>query len=69
MIYASASSLALLLAVLYIPFLRTAFNTVPLGVEQWIVMLLLIFVPAIAVELTKLVLRRRPARAGLPPQG
>ena len=41
MLYAIASSLALLLTV-----------------EQWIVMLPLIFVPAIAAEMTKLVLRR-----------
>ena len=58
MLYAIASSLLLLLAVLYIPFLRQAFNTVPLGLEQWIVMLPLIFVPAIAAEVTKLFLRK-----------
>ena len=58
MIYAIASSLALLLAVLYIPFLQQAFNTVPLGAEQWIVMLPLILIPAIAAEVTKLVMRR-----------
>ena len=62
MLYAIGSSLALLLAVLYIPFLGKAFNTVPLGVEQWIVMLPLIFVPAIAAEVTKLFLRRQRSR-------
>jgi hypothetical protein len=58
MLYAIGSSLALLLAVLYIPFLQTAFNTVPLGFEQWAVTLPLILVPAIAAELTKVALRR-----------
>ena len=50
-----------LLAVLYVPFLRQAFGTVSLGVPQWLVMLPLIFVPALAAEITKLGLRRGAA--------
>jgi hypothetical protein len=40
-----------------------------LTVEQWIVMLSLIFVPAIAAELTNLVLRRASHTPGGPPRG
>ncbi len=58
MLYAIVSSLVLLLAVLYVPFLRQVFNTVRLDVEQWAVMLPLIFVPAIAAEVTKSFMRR-----------
>ncbi|HSD85514.1 MAG TPA: cation-translocating P-type ATPase, partial [Anaerolineae bacterium] len=58
MLYAIASSLLLLLAVLYIPFLQKVFNTIPLGGEHWVVMLPLIFVPAIAAEITKSFMRR-----------
>ena len=49
------TSLALLLAVVYVPFLQPIFKTVPLGWEQWRIILPLLFVPAIAAELTKLV--------------
>jgi Ca2+-transporting ATPase len=52
------SSLILLLLVVYVPFLQPIFNTVPLGFEQWRVMLPLIFVPALAAETTKWVIRR-----------
>ncbi len=63
MLYAIASSLALLLAVVYIPFLRGLFNTVRLDLTQWIVMLPLILIPAIAAEVTKSVMRRKKISA------
>ena len=47
------SSLALLLAVVYVPFLGVVFNTTPLGWSQWEIVLPLILIPAIAAELTK----------------
>jgi len=50
---AVVSSLALLLGVLYIPFLRPIFKTTFLGWEQWQVILPLLFVPALAAEATK----------------
>ncbi|MEA3441655.1 MAG: cation-translocating P-type ATPase [Chloroflexota bacterium] len=50
------TSLILLLAVVYIPFLQPIFKTVPLTWEQWQYLLPLLFVPAIAAELTKLVM-------------
>ena len=58
MFYAVASSLALLLAVMYLPFLNEPFNTVPLQLNHWAVMLPLIFMPSIAAELTKFFTRR-----------
>jgi len=51
--YAFLSSMALLLAVVYIPFLNTIFNTVPLGWKQWEVMLPLLLIPSIVAELVK----------------
>ncbi|HMK08389.1 MAG TPA: cation-translocating P-type ATPase [Anaerolineales bacterium] len=68
MVYAVASSLALLLAVVYLPFLQKAFNTVALSAADWAEILPLLFVPAVAAELTKwgqrLAARRRAAVAG-----
>jgi Ca2+-transporting ATPase len=51
--YAVLSSLALLLAVIYVPFLNPIFNTTPLGWNQWQLMLPLLFVPSLAAEFTK----------------
>jgi P-type Ca2+ transporter type 2C len=51
--YAVLSSMALLLAVVYIPFLNNIFNTVPLGWQQWEVMLPLLLIPSIAAEVVK----------------
>ncbi len=53
MLYAVASSLLLLLAVIYVPFLQPIFNTVPLGWAEWQIVLPLLFVPAIVAEVSK----------------
>jgi Ca2+-transporting ATPase len=53
MVYAVLSSVALVVAVLYVPFLQPVFNTVTLGWAQWELMLPLMFVPAVVAELTK----------------
>jgi Ca2+-transporting ATPase len=53
------TSLLLLLAVVYVPFLNTVFNTVPLSWRQWEVMLPLLLVPSIAAELVKFVVTAR----------
>jgi Ca2+-transporting ATPase len=50
------SSIILLLIVIYVPFLQTIFKTVPLTWEQWRYLLPLLFIPAVAAELTKLVM-------------
>jgi Ca2+-transporting ATPase len=57
--WAVVSSFVLLLAVVYIPFLNNIFDTVPLNWDQWQYVLPLLFVPAIAAELTKVILSRR----------
>jgi P-type Ca2+ transporter type 2C len=43
----------LLLAVVYTPFLNSVFDTIPLGWSQWAIVLPLLFIPAIAAEVTK----------------
>lgn len=51
--YAVLTSLALLLLIVYVPFLNTIFYTVPLGWNEWRVMLPLLLVPSIAAEAVK----------------
>jgi len=63
MVIAVGSSFLLLLAVLYLPFLQPFFSTVPLSLQEWLLILPLILLPSIAAELTKLVLRRLAGRA------
>ncbi|MFN2143717.1 MAG: cation-translocating P-type ATPase, partial [Anaerolineales bacterium] len=52
-------STVLLVAVLYIPFLQPVFSTEPLGWEHWQYLLPLLFIPAIAAEITKWVMSRK----------
>jgi Ca2+-transporting ATPase len=61
--WAVLSSLILLLAVVYLPFLNNVFDTVPLGVAQWQFVAPFLLVPAIAAELTKWFASRRLANA------
>lgn len=56
---AVVTSTLLLLAVLYIPFLRTVFDTIPLGWEHWQYVLPLIFVPFATAEITKVFTRKQ----------
>jgi Ca2+-transporting ATPase len=57
--WAVISSLVLLLAVVYVPFLNRIFGTEPLGISSWQYLLPLLFVPATAAEIVKLVLSKR----------
>ena len=57
--YAVVSSLVLILAVVYVPFLNSVFNTEPLGGQQWLQLAPLLLLPSLAAEVTKLVLARR----------
>jgi Ca2+-transporting ATPase len=52
------TSLALLLVVIYVPFLQPIFNTTALGWDQWQYILPLIFLPAFAAESSKPLLTR-----------
>jgi len=62
------ASIALLLAVVYIPFLQPVFDTVPLSLLDWAEIIPLMLVPSIAAELYKLYLRSRLVRAKAEPQ-
>jgi len=57
--YAVLLSIVLLLSVVYVPFLQPIFNTVPLGRQEWTVVLPLLLVPGIAAEITKAIIRLR----------
>jgi Ca2+-transporting ATPase len=55
-------SLAILLAIIYVPLLQPIFNTTSLAASDWLVMLPLILVPSVAAEINKWVLRRLSQR-------
>ncbi len=55
-------SAALLMVVIYVPIWQPIFDTVPLGVTEWRVVLPLMLFPALVAELAKLVRRRAAAR-------
>jgi len=57
--YAVLASIVLLFSVVYIPFFQPVFKTVPLGIQEWTVVLPLMLVPSIAAEITKAVVRWR----------
>lgn len=56
------SSIALLVAVIYVPFLQPIFNTVSLGWAQWQLVMPLLLIPSIAAEVTKYVVSWRDNR-------
>jgi len=53
------SSLVLILAVVYVPFLQTVFKTETLGWAQWSIILPLLIFPSLAAELTKFFFAKR----------
>jgi Ca2+-transporting ATPase len=57
MLWAVGSSFALLLFVMYVPFLQPVFGTVPLTLNDWIVMLPFFLMASVAAEITKFALR------------
>ncbi len=59
MVYAVGASFALLMAVIYVPFLQPIFNTQALDLGHWAVILPFILLPAAAAEIAKFMLRRR----------
>ena len=56
--YAFLSSLLVLVAIIYLPFLGPVFNTTALGLGEWLVMVPLVLVPAVTAEVWKGWLRR-----------
>jgi Ca2+-transporting ATPase len=61
MLGAVALSFSLVLLVVYVPFLAPFFDTVPLSLRDWLVMLPFFFASPVAMELVKLYFRRRTA--------
>ena len=59
MIWAVGFSFALVLLVVYVPFLQPFFDTVPLSLNDWLLMLPFFFASPIAMELVKVYFRRR----------
>jgi len=55
LVYATLASLALMFAVLYIPFLQPIFHTYPLGLKEWSIVLRFCIIPIIAGELNKII--------------
>jgi len=62
MLWAVGSSLLILLAIVYVPFLEPVFHTVPLTLREWGLLIPLTFLPAVGAEVHKAVLRRQDAR-------
>ena len=61
MVAAVGASFALVLAVVYLPFLSPFFDTVPLTASDWLLMLPFFFASPIAMEVLKIQLRSRKA--------
>lgn len=52
-------SLVLLLGVVYIPFLNPVFQTYPLGLKSWELIVPLFFIPPIVAEISKMIIYRK----------
>jgi Ca2+-transporting ATPase len=63
MVWAVAISLVLVLMVIYVPFIRPFFDTVPLSANDWLAMLPFFFASPLAMELLKFFFRKRKAKA------
>ncbi len=59
--YAVGVSITLLILVMTVPFLQPIFNTHPLNLTEWLTVLGLAILPAIAEEITKFFLRKQKA--------
>lgn len=57
--YATSLSFVLLLVVIYLPFLQPIFDTYPLGLADWKIVILYAFIPLIIGELYKLITRKK----------
>jgi len=57
--WAVLASLALVIAVVYVPFLQPIFNTTAIDPIHWLMILPLILLPSIAAELTKVITARK----------
>ncbi len=62
LIYANLSSLALLLMVMYIPFLQGPFKLVPIGLLDWCFVVPIALTGFVTVEIIKLILRQQQSK-------
>ena len=62
MVWAVGVSFLLVLMVVYVPFLRPFFDTVPLTLDDWLFMSPFFFASPVAMELLKVYFRKRAAR-------
>jgi Ca2+-transporting ATPase len=62
--YAVLTSVALLLVVIYVPFLQPIFDTIPLDLRDWAAIIPLILIPSVAAEITKAAMRAASLRRG-----
>ncbi len=62
MVWATSISFALVLLIVYVPFLRPFFDTVPLTTEEWLFMAPFFFAAPVAMELVKVYLRSTKMR-------
>jgi Ca2+-transporting ATPase len=60
--WAVLTSMVVLVAIIYVPFLDPIFGTTFLTLDDWLVMLPLILVPSVAAEINKWVLRKLSER-------
>ena len=61
--WAVLASLALIIAVVYVPFLQPIFNTTAIDPIHWLMILPLILLPSIVAELSKVLIARRKPKA------
>jgi Ca2+-transporting ATPase len=59
MAWAFIGSFAIVLITLYVPFLNPIFDTKPLCLQDWIILIPFILLPAVSAEIVKLFLRWR----------
>jgi Ca2+-transporting ATPase len=59
---ASLSSLVLVLAVVYVPFLNPVFQTNPLGLRQWELIVPLLIIPSLVAEVVKWIVFRKSTK-------
>ena len=65
MVWATSASLALLLVVIYVPFLQTFFGTMPLELSDWLMMAPFMLIAPATGEAVKVFLRWKAGRAAL----
>jgi Ca2+-transporting ATPase len=64
MLWAFGSSLAIMLAIIYVPFLDPVFHTAALTPLEWSMLIPLALLPSVGAEIHKAILRRLDARRG-----